>query len=76
MGLGWPVKFRPRECGAHIGLFLRSNAFCNNRLKRPIIAVNTRWKPERDAKPIARALRRSCFKRACSKSLEQLRDVS
>jgi hypothetical protein len=61
--------FRPREGGARIGLLLRSNAFCNNRLKRPIIAVNTRWKPERDAKAVAGALR-CCCKRACSKRLE------
>jgi len=70
MGLGWPVKFRPRECGAHIGLLLRSNAFCNNRLKRPIIAMNTQWKPERDAKAVVGALRCSCCKRACSEGSE------
>jgi len=70
MGLGWPVKFRPRECGAHIGLFLRSNAFCNNRLKRPIIAVNTGWEPDRDPKAVVGALRCSCRKRASSEGSE------
>jgi hypothetical protein len=47
MGLGWPVIFRPLEGSAHVGLLLRSNAFCNNRLERPVIAVSTRWEPER-----------------------------
>ena len=67
---GWPVMFRPLEDGAHIDLLFGGDAFCNNRLERPIIAVNARWKPERDAKTITGALRCSCFKRTCSKSLE------
>lgn len=56
MGLSWPVMFRPPERGAHVGLLLLGNAFCNNRFERPIIAVNARWKPERDAKTVAAAL--------------------
>jgi hypothetical protein len=70
MGLGWAVMFRPREGGAYIGLLLRSNAFCNNRLKRPVIAGNARWKPERHAEAIAGALRCSSCKRACSEGSE------
>ena len=70
MGLGWPVMFRPLEDDAHVALLLPGNAFRNDRLKRPIVAVNTRRKPERDAKAVARALRCSCFKRACSKGSE------
>jgi hypothetical protein len=75
MGLGWPVMFRPLENSTHVGLLLPSNALCNNRFKGTIIAVNTGWKPERDAKAIAGALRSSCFKRAGSESLEESRDV-
>jgi len=70
MGFGWPVMFRPLEGGAYVGLLLRGDAFCNNCLNPPIIAVNARWKPERNPKSIARASRCARFKRACSKSLE------
>src|SRR6267378_1208264 len=65
MGLGWPIVFRPLEDGGDFGLLLPNDASRNNRLKHPIIAVSTRWKPDRDPKAVVGALRCSCFKRAC-----------
>jgi hypothetical protein len=62
--------FGPLDDGADLGLLLTSNAFCDNRLKRAVIAVNARWKPKRDAGAVAGALRCSCFKRPCSKGSE------
>jgi hypothetical protein len=70
MRLFWPVVFGPLEDGADLGFLLTSNAFSNNRLKRAVIAMNARWKPKRDAKAVAGALRCSCFKRAFSKGSE------
>jgi len=70
MRLGWAVIFRPLKGSAHVGLLLSGDAFCNDSLKRLIIGVNTRWKPERDAEAVAGAVRSSCFKRVCSKSSE------
>ncbi|MHC2791191.1 hypothetical protein ACVINZ_000203 [Mesorhizobium jarvisii] len=70
-----------RKCSArskaapHVGLLLPSNALCDNRFNGTIIAVNTGWKPERDAKAVAGALRSSCLKRAGSESSEESRDV-
>jgi hypothetical protein len=62
--------FRPLEDGAYVALLLPGNAFRNDRLDRPVVTVNTRRKPERDAKAVARALCCSCIKRACSKGSE------
>ena len=75
MGFGWSVIFRPLEDGGDFGLLFSDHAFCNYRLKRPIVAMNTWWEPERDPKPAVGALRYSCFKRACPKSSEQSREV-
>jgi hypothetical protein len=75
MRLARPVMFRLFKDCAYVGLLLASNAFCNNRLKRLIIAVNTRWKPERYARAIGDPLRCSCVKRACAKGSEQSRDM-
>jgi hypothetical protein len=69
-GPGWPVIFRPLEDSGDLGLLLPSSAFCNNRLERPIIAVNTRWKPERDAKAVLGALRCPGCERAYSECSE------
>jgi len=68
MGLAWPVVFRSLEHDAHVALPLPGNAVCDHRLERSIIATEMRWKPERDAKVVAGALRRSRFKRAFSLS--------
>src|ERR1700730_900024 len=75
MGFGWSVIFRPLEDGGDFGLLFSDHAFCNYRLKRPIVAMNTWWEPERDPKPAVGALRYSCFKRARSKGAEESRDV-
>jgi hypothetical protein len=48
--------FRPLEDGVHIGLLLASDAFCNKRSKRPIIAVDAGRQPERDAKAVTALL--------------------
>ena len=47
MRFGWPVIFRPLEDGGDFGLPLLSNGFRNNRFERPVIAVSTRWEPDR-----------------------------
>ena len=70
MGLDWPVVFGPLEDGADLGLLRTGNAFCNNHLKRAIIAVNSGWKPNRNAKAVAGALRRTCFKGSRSEGSE------
>ena len=70
MGLGWPMMFRPLEDVGNFGLLFPNHGSCNNRLKRPIIAMNTRRQPERDPKPVVGALRCSCFKRACCECSE------
>jgi len=70
MGPGWPIMFGSLEDGGDFGLLLPNHAFCNNRLKRSIIAVNIRWEPERDPKPVVGALRCSRFKRACCEGSE------
>ena len=70
MGFRWPIMFGPVEDGAHVGLLLFKDAFQNDRLKRPVINGNTRWKPESDAKAVAGALRCAGFERACSKRAE------
>ena len=62
MGFGRPKMFRPLEERGDFGLLLRNDAFCDDRLKRPIFAVNTRRQPKRDPEAIAEAIRRSCFK--------------
>jgi hypothetical protein len=62
--------FRSLENGGNFGSLSRDHAFCNNRLERPVIAVNTWWEPERDPKAVVGALRCSCFKRARSESSE------
>jgi hypothetical protein len=56
MGLGWPIMFRSFEDGGDFGLLFSNHASGNNRLKRSIIAVNTRWEPERDPKAVVGAL--------------------
>jgi len=70
MGLGWPIMFRSLEDGGDFGLLLLNHAVGNNRLERPVVAMNTRWEPKRDAKAVVGALRRSCVKRACSEGSE------
>jgi hypothetical protein len=70
MGLGWPIMFRLLEDGGDFGLLFPNHAFCNNRLKRLIVAVNTRWEPKRDPKAVDGALRCSCFKRAGAEGSE------
>jgi len=57
MGLGWPMMFRSLEDGGDFGLPFPNYASGNNLLKRPIIAVNTRWESERDPNAIVCALR-------------------
>jgi len=59
MGHGWPIVFGSLEEGGDFGLPFPSDALCNNRLERTVIAANARRKPERDPEKIARALRRS-----------------
>ena len=66
MRFGWPVIFRPLEDGGDFGLPFLSNGFCDNRFERPVIAVSTRWEPDRDPDAVVGTLRCSCFKRACS----------
>jgi hypothetical protein len=63
------------EDGGDFGLLCLNHASGNNRLKRPIVTVNTRWEPERDPKSVVGALRSACFKRACSEGSEQSRDA-
>jgi hypothetical protein len=43
MGLRGPIMFRSLENGGNFGLLSCDHAFCNNRLERPVIAVNTWW---------------------------------
>jgi hypothetical protein len=62
--------FRLLENGGDFGLLFPNHASCNNRLERPIVAVNPRWKPKRDPKAVDGALRCSCFKRAGSEGSE------
>jgi hypothetical protein len=52
MGLGWPIMFRSLEDGGDFDLLLLNHAVGNNRLERPVIAINTRWEAERDAKAV------------------------
>ena len=40
MGLGWPIVFRLLVEGGDFGLLFLSDASCDHRLERPIIAVN------------------------------------
>ena len=70
MGLGWPIMSRLFEDGSDFGLLFPSHACCNNRLKRPIVAVNTRREPKCDSKAVGGALRCSCFKRVGSEGSE------
>jgi len=70
MGLGWPIVFGPLEDRGDFGLLLPTDASRNNRLEHPIIAVNTRWEPDRDPKAVTGALRCSCCKRACCECSE------
>jgi hypothetical protein len=62
MRLGWPVMLGSLKDAADFGLLLASNAFCNHRLKRALVAVNALRKPKRDAEAIGGALRCSRFK--------------
>jgi hypothetical protein len=62
--------FRPLEDGGDFGLPLPSDAFRNNRLERPVIAVNTRWEPNCDANAVVGALRCSCFERGRTEGSE------
>src|SRR5262245_60605823 len=66
MGLSRPVMFRPLEGGSRVGLLFPECAFGNDRHNWSILAVNTRWQPERDARTVAGALCRTCLERACS----------
>jgi hypothetical protein len=58
-----PMRFfgsavlRSLEHRAHVGLLPHSNGFCDNRLKRPIVNMNTRRKPQRHAKTVAGSMR-------------------
>jgi hypothetical protein len=70
MGLGRPIMFRLLEDGSDFGLLLPDYTSCNNRRERPIIAMNTRWEPERDPEAVVGALRCSCVKRARSEGSE------
>ena len=70
MGLGWPIMFRSLENRGDFGLLLPDYTSCNNRRERPIIAMNTRWEPERDPEVVVGALRCSCVKRARSEGSE------
>jgi hypothetical protein len=70
MGLGWPVIFRSFENGGDFCLLFPNDAFRNNRLERPVIAVNPWWEPNRDPNAVLGALRCSCFKRARTKGPE------
>jgi hypothetical protein len=47
--------FCPLEDGSHFCLSLSRDALCNDRPKLPMVAVNTRRKPERCAKSAASA---------------------
>jgi hypothetical protein len=53
MGLGWPIMPRLLEDSGDFGLLFPSDACRNNRLKRPIVAVNTRREPECHPKGVA-----------------------
>ena len=75
MGLGWPIMFRPLEDGDDFGPFLLSDASCDHRLERPIIAVNPRWEPERNPEAVLRALRCASFKRVLPEGSEKSRYV-
>src|SRR6516162_9554327 len=75
MGLGWPIMFRPLEDGGDFGLLLLSDAFCDHRLERSIIAVNPRWEPERNPESVVGALRRASFKRVFPEGSEKSRYV-
>ena len=43
MGLSWPIMIRLLEHAGGFGLLFPTHASGNNRLKRPIIPVNTWW---------------------------------
>jgi hypothetical protein len=49
--------FRALKDRGDFGLLLPDDTLCNNRLKRPVIAVNARWKPDCDPKAVVAALR-------------------
>jgi len=70
MGLFRPIMLRLLEDGGDFDLLFPDYAFGNDRLKRPIIAMNTRWEPKRDPKPVVGALRCSRLKRARSEGSE------
>lgn len=70
MRLAWSVVFRPLEDSGDLCLPLAGNAFRNNDLERPIVAVNTWRKPERDAKAVAGAVRGCGLERTGSKRSE------
>jgi hypothetical protein len=61
---------RSLEDGGDVGLLFLNDASANNRLKRPVIAMNARWEPERDPMAVVSTLRCSYFERTCSESPE------
>ena len=75
MGLGWSIMLRPLEDGGDFGLLRLSDAFCDHRLERPIIAVNPRWEPESNPEAVVRALRCASLKRVFSEGSEKSRYV-
>src|SRR5215469_13702358 len=75
MGLGWPIVLRLLEEGGDFGLFLLSDASCDHRLERPIIAVKPGWEPERNPKAVVGALGCASLKRVFSQGSEKSRYV-
>src|SRR5215471_13163757 len=75
MGLGWPVMLGLLEEGGDFALLLLSDASCNHRLERPMIAVNPGWQPERNPEAIVGALRCTSFKRVFPEGSEKSRYV-
>src|SRR3974390_3387408 len=75
MGLSWPIVFRLFEEGGDFGLLLLSDASPDPRLKRPIIAVNRRWEPERNPEAVVGALRCPSLKRVFPEGSEKSRCV-
>ena len=71
MGLGWPIVFRLLEEGGDFRLLLLSDASCDHRLERPIIAVNPGREPERNPEAVVGALRCTSFKRVFSQGSEK-----
>ena len=70
MGLRRPIMLRLLEDGGDFGLPFADHASLNNRLKRLIIAMNTRWESDCDPKAVIGALRCSRLKRARSEGSE------